>query len=75
MHLAHSATYVNEVTYFSYIGGGILGYGCVQEEIRFVICPELIISKLFTEQMAPNESLLMIGMLYVVSSFNFSLKF
>ena len=29
----------------AYIGGGVLGHGCVQEEIRFLICPELIISR------------------------------
>lgn len=44
-----------------YLGGGVLGSGCVQEEIRFVICPELLISLLFTEVLKPNESLLMIG--------------
>ena len=27
-----------------YVGGGVLGNGCVQEEIRFLICPELIVS-------------------------------
>ena len=31
------------------IGGGVLGRGSVQEEIRFVICPELIVSRLLTE--------------------------
>lgn len=44
-----------------YIGGGVLGHGCVQEEIRFLICPELIVSRLFTEELDNNESLLMIG--------------
>lgn len=44
-----------------YLGGGVLGYGCVQEEIRFVICPELLISKLFTEMLKPTETLLIIG--------------
>lgn len=44
-----------------FLGGGVLGSGCVQEEIRFVICPELIISKLFTEALKPCEALLMIG--------------
>lgn len=44
-----------------YLGGGVLGSGCVQEEIRFVICPELLVSLLFTEVLKPNESLLMIG--------------
>lgn len=44
-----------------YLGGGVLGYGCVQEEIRFVICPEMIVSKLITEVLDKNEALLMIG--------------
>ncbi|KAH8388071.1 hypothetical protein KR093_011569, partial [Drosophila rubida] len=44
-----------------YLGGGVLGQGCVQEEIRFVICPELLVSKLFTECLLPNEALLMVG--------------
>ena len=44
-----------------YLGGGVLGGGCVQEEIRFVICPELIVSRLFTECLKPTEALLMVG--------------
>ncbi|KAK4881299.1 hypothetical protein RN001_004618 [Aquatica leii] len=44
-----------------YVGGGVLGFGCVQEEIRFLICPELLISRLFTEQLGPTEALLIIG--------------
>ncbi|KAH8397875.1 hypothetical protein KR222_004719, partial [Zaprionus bogoriensis] len=44
-----------------FLGGGVLGQGCVQEEIRFVICPELLVSKLFTECLLPAEALLMVG--------------
>lgn len=44
-----------------FLGGGVLGQGCVQEEIRFVIWPELLISKLFTECLQPTEALLMVG--------------
>ncbi len=44
-----------------YIGGGVLNYGCVQEEIRFVICPELLVSMLFTEVLKPNESVIVKG--------------
>ena len=29
----------------AFVGGGVLGHGCVQEEIRFLICPELIASR------------------------------
>ncbi|KAL3850752.1 hypothetical protein ACJIZ3_012634 [Penstemon smallii] len=43
------------------IGGGALGRGCVQEEIRFMINPELIVSMLFLPSMADNESIEIIG--------------
>ncbi|GJQ74494.1 hypothetical protein Trydic_g21363 [Trypoxylus dichotomus] len=44
-----------------FVGGGVLAYGCVQEEIRFIICPELIVSRLFTEELNANEALLITG--------------
>lgn len=44
-----------------YLGGGVLYSGCVQEEIRFMICPELIVGLLFTEEMMPNESVIIKG--------------
>ncbi|XP_047530143.1 poly(ADP-ribose) glycohydrolase-like isoform X1 [Vanessa atalanta] len=44
-----------------FLGGGVLNYGSVQEEIRFMICPELMISMLFTEALRPNEALMIIG--------------
>uniref|UniRef100_A0A914V8Z0 poly(ADP-ribose) glycohydrolase n=1 Tax=Plectus sambesii TaxID=2011161 RepID=A0A914V8Z0_9BILA len=44
-----------------YIGGGVLGHGCVQEEIRFLICPELIVGCLLTEELKENECLIMKG--------------
>jgi poly(ADP-ribose) glycohydrolase len=44
-----------------FIGGGVLGSGCVQEEIRFIINPELIVAKLFTECLEDNEAFLVIG--------------
>ncbi|KAF9959782.1 hypothetical protein BGZ72_008813 [Mortierella alpina] len=43
------------------IGGGVLDRGSVQEEIRFVICPELIISRLFTQRLQGNEAVLIKG--------------
>lgn len=43
------------------MGGGVLAYGCVQEEIRYIICPELIVSRLFTEQLSSNEALVVTG--------------
>nr|XP_018914273.1 PREDICTED: poly(ADP-ribose) glycohydrolase-like [Bemisia tabaci] len=44
-----------------FVGGGVLSMGCVQEEIRFVICPELIISRLFTECLDDTEALIITG--------------
>lgn len=43
------------------IGGGVIGAGCVQEEIRFVINPECLIARLLCETLAPNEAVLIIG--------------
>ena len=42
-------------------GGGVLGSGCVQEEIRFVICPEMLVSLLVCEKMEANECIFLIG--------------
>ncbi|KAJ3179542.1 hypothetical protein HDU85_004815 [Gaertneriomyces sp. JEL0708] len=43
------------------IGGGVYGYGCVQEEIRFIVTTELLVARLFTERLAPRESLIVTG--------------
>lgn len=43
------------------VGGGVTGLGLVQEEIRFLINPELIISRLFTEVLEHNECLIITG--------------
>lgn len=43
------------------IGGGVLGHGCVQEEIRFLINTECIISRLFTEEFDDNECVIIRG--------------
>lgn len=42
-------------------GGGVLGNGALMEEILFSICPELIVSILFTEQLLDNEVLIITG--------------
>ncbi|KAL0268591.1 UNVERIFIED_CONTAM: hypothetical protein PYX00_010463 [Menopon gallinae] len=44
-----------------YVGGGILGGGSLQEEIRFAISPELIAARLFTQCLGDNEALLVVG--------------
>ncbi|EER18044.1 conserved hypothetical protein [Perkinsus marinus ATCC 50983] len=40
-----------------YIGGGVLEGGNVQEEIRFAICPELIVTMLLCEVMDDREAI------------------
>ncbi|XP_051794722.1 poly(ADP-ribose) glycohydrolase [Acanthochromis polyacanthus] len=45
----------------SWIGGGVLSSGLVQEEILFLINPELIVSRLFTEKLTDNECLIITG--------------
>ncbi|XP_022625279.1 poly(ADP-ribose) glycohydrolase-like [Seriola dumerili] len=45
----------------SRIGGGVLGSGLVQEEILFLINPELIVSRLFTEKLENTECLIITG--------------
>jgi len=44
-----------------YVGGGMLGYGCCQEEILFMLCPELIVSRLLAEVLDDNETLVVTG--------------
>ncbi|XP_071554724.1 poly(ADP-ribose) glycohydrolase [Temnothorax nylanderi] len=44
-----------------YVGGGVLSLGCVQEEIRFVICPELMVTMLVTEELDDTEALIVSG--------------
>ncbi|XP_043087500.1 poly(ADP-ribose) glycohydrolase isoform X2 [Puntigrus tetrazona] len=44
-----------------YIGGGVLKSGLVQEEILFLMSPELIVARLFTEKLDDNECLKITG--------------
>ena len=44
-----------------FVGGGVTSSGLVQEEIRFLINPELIVSRLFTEALDYNECLIITG--------------
>ncbi|EAY92546.1 poly(ADP-ribose) glycohydrolase 1 [Oryza sativa Japonica Group] len=44
-----------------YLGGGALSRGCVQEEIRFMINPELIVGMLFMVSMEDNEAIEIVG--------------
>lgn len=45
----------------SWLGGGVLGSGLVQEEILFLMNPEMIVSRLFTEKLDDNECLVVTG--------------
>ncbi|KAM3592724.1 uncharacterized protein V6R79_024003 [Siganus canaliculatus] len=44
-----------------FVGGGVIGSGLVQEEIRFLINPELIVSRLFTEALDDYDCLIITG--------------
>lgn len=52
---------MRKILVFRFIGGGVLGHGSVQEEIRFLICPELLLSQLFSQQMLPKEAIVITG--------------
>eukprot|EP00271_Cylindrocystis_brebissonii_P022072 TRINITY_DN827_c0_g1_i5.p1 TRINITY_DN827_c0_g1~~TRINITY_DN827_c0_g1_i5.p1 ORF type:complete len:690 (+),score=111.14 TRINITY_DN827_c0_g1_i5:52-2121(+) len=45
----------------SYFGGRVLYTGNVQEEIRFVVNPELVVGMLFMPPMADNEAIEIVG--------------
>ncbi|XP_026301687.1 poly(ADP-ribose) glycohydrolase isoform X3 [Apis mellifera] len=68
LHITSKGTIETEGTGFlqvdfanKYVGGGVLGLGCVQEEIRFVICPELMVTMLVTEELDDTEALIVSG--------------
>ncbi|CAG0892968.1 unnamed protein product [Cyprideis torosa] len=44
-----------------FLGGGVLRSGCVQEEIRFLLSPELIVGLLLCERMEDTEVVLLTG--------------
>lgn len=44
-----------------YLGGGALHRGCAQEEIRFMINPELIAGMVFLPSLADNEAIEIVG--------------
>ena len=56
-----------------YIGGGVLGHGLVQEEIRFIVAPEFIVTLLLTEELSDDECLGISNRLFPgIVIFNFS---
>ncbi|KAA3681438.1 poly(ADP-ribose) glycohydrolase, partial [Paragonimus westermani] len=44
-----------------YLGGGVLNSGCVQEEIMFVLRPELLAACLFMERLGDDETVIVEG--------------
>ena len=40
------------------VGGGVLGGRCGKEEVRFLICPELLIAQLVMADMEINEAII-----------------
>ena len=44
-----------------YLGGGVLSGGCVQEEIRFSISPELVVGMFFCPVMMDSEAIHLVG--------------
>ena len=45
----------------TFLGGGVLGSGAVQEEIMFAASPELIVGRLLNTVLRANEAVLMMG--------------
>jgi len=45
----------------AFVGGGVLSGGCVQEEIRFAQCPDLVASCLICEAMRDGEAVILRG--------------
>lgn len=44
-----------------FVGGGVLRSGCVQEEIRMTLAPEMVLSRLLCEELAEAEVLFISG--------------
>ncbi|MCW5808035.1 MAG: hypothetical protein KIT31_37130, partial [Deltaproteobacteria bacterium] len=45
----------------AYLGGGVLSGGCVQEEIRFAVSPELLAGLAVSPRMGPHEAIVLHG--------------
>ena len=69
-HDAVQADFANK-----HIGGGVLRTGCVQEEIRFIISPECLITVFLCDPLADNEALLIRNTLQVSTYSGYSQSF
>ena len=59
------------------LGGGVFHGGCVQEEIRFSVCPELCLGLLVSPRMRDHEAILLRGAarLAASSGYGYSLRY
>ncbi|CAF5110588.1 unnamed protein product [Rotaria sp. Silwood1] len=61
MHGLLQVDFANEFIVRSLQGGGVMNEGIVQEEIRFTICTEMLVSVLICQVMLSNECIFLIG--------------
>jgi poly(ADP-ribose) glycohydrolase len=61
----------------SFLGGGVLTGGCVQEEIRFAVAPELLAGMIVSPRMGPLEAIVLRGAerYALTSGYAFSLRY
>lgn len=69
-HHAIQADFANK-----HIGGGVLRTGCVQEEIRFIISPETLISVFLCDPLDDNEALIIRNTVQISSYTGYSQSF
>lgn len=61
----------------AFLGGGVFSGGCVQEEIRFAVCPELTVAMLVSPRMNDDEAIVLRGAarLATTSGYAFGLRY
>ena len=61
----------------AYLGGGVLSGGCVQEEIRFAVAPELLAGMIVSPRMGPLEAIVLRGAerFATVTGYAFTLRY
>ena len=69
-HDAVQADFANK-----HIGGGVLRTGCVQEEIRFMISPETLISVFLCDPLADNETVVIRNTIQISAYSGYSQSF
>ncbi len=61
----------------AFLGGGVLSGGCVQEEIRFAVAPELLAGMIVSPRLGPLEAIVLRGAerFAVTKGYAFSLRY